>query len=142
MISNIIKLIRPHQYIKNLFIFGPIFFAGNITDKHNLLKCIVAFIAFSISASSIYLLNDFKDIQADRKHPIKKFRPLASGAVPVNVALMLALIFSILGIAIMASYSIMATLILLIYIIMNIAYSVKLKHIAILDITIIAIVLF
>ena len=78
-LSDIIKLMRPHQYIKNLFIFLPLFFALKITDTALLTNAIIAFIAFSLTASAIYTLNDYHDIEEDRQHPKKKDRPLASG---------------------------------------------------------------
>ena len=78
------SIIRPQQYIKNLFIFLPIFFVGEITDIQLFSKAFLAFIAFSLSASGIYILNDYKDIKEDRRHPKKKKRPLASGLISTN----------------------------------------------------------
>ena len=136
--SNIIKLMRPHQYIKNIFIFIPLFFAMKITNLVLLSNAFIAFIAFSLSASAIYILNDYLDIQDDKLHPKKRFRPLASGAVSKSSAIKIMAILSISGFTIMALLSIKALLILLLYVVMNIAYSFKLKHIAIIDITIIS----
>jgi 4-hydroxybenzoate polyprenyltransferase len=79
--SELIKLLRPHQYIKNLFIFLPLFFALKITDTGLLLNAALAFVAFSLIASGIYVLNDYHDIEEDGQHPKKKSRPLASGAI-------------------------------------------------------------
>jgi len=134
----IIKLMRPHQYIKNIFIFLPLFFALKITDTHLLIKAFIAFIAFSLVASAVYILNDYQDIEDDRQHPKKKFRPLASGAISKQQALGIMAILFLAGFALMASVSLAATAILAAYVIMNIAYSLRLKHIAILDVTIIA----
>ena len=75
--KNIIALTRPHQYIKNLFIFMPLFFVGGITQVDLVLKAFVAFVAFSLSASAIYVLNDYQDIEDDRRHP-KKEKPAFS----------------------------------------------------------------
>ena len=129
---------RPHQYIKNIFIFLPLFFALKITDTHLLIKAFIAFIAFSLVASAVYILNDYQDIEDDRQHPKKKFRPLASGAISKQQALGIMAILFLAGFALMASVSLAATAILAAYVIMNIAYSLRLKHIAILDVTIIA----
>ncbi len=137
-LPTIIKLMRPQQYIKNFFIFLPLFFALKITDMHLLLNATIAFIAFSLTASAIYILNDYFDIEDDRQHPKKKFRPLASGAISKQQALGIMAILFITGFALMASVSLEATGILATYAIMNIAYSMHLKHIAILDVTIIA----
>ena len=135
----IIKLMRPHQYIKNLFIFLPLFFALKIGDKVLLLNDIIAFISFSLTASAIYILNDYHDIKEDKKHPKKKNRPLASGNITKSKAIFMMFILFILGTTIMGLLSIKALFVLLIYIILNIAYTFYLKYIAILDITIIAI---
>lgn len=130
---------RPHQYIKNIFIILPLFFALKITDTGLLISAFLAFISFSITSSAVYILNDFLDIEADKQHPKKKSRPLASGAINKIQAIVLMFILFILGVGLLLSQSLTATYILLAYIIMNIAYSFYLKHIAILDVNIIAI---
>ena len=81
-----LKLLRVEQWVKNLFVFLPLFFSGNITHYDLLLKSIFAFIIFSLVASSIYIINDYSDIESDRKHPEKKDRPLASGAISKSTA--------------------------------------------------------
>ena len=134
-----IKLMRLHQYIKNIFIFLPLFFALEITNINLLLNALLAFIAFSLSASSIYIFNDYMDIEVDRLHPKKRKRPLASGEVSKKSAKSLIAILSIIGISLMAVVSLKALYVLLLYMGLNIAYTLHLKHIAILDITIIAI---
>ena len=136
---NIFTLTRPHQYVKNLFIFLPLFFAGQITDLELLLNVSIAFVAFSVTASAIYIINDFQDIEEDRQHPRKKYRPLAQGNVSKKNALFLMSILFIVGISMMATLSLTAFGILSAYITLNIGYSYYLKYIAILDVTIIAI---
>lgn len=138
-IAAIIKLMRPHQYVKNLFIFLPIFFALKITDIALLTNAFIAFIAFSLTASAIYTLNDYHDIEEDRQHPKKKNRPLASGEISKSQAIVILLILSVTGFILMASLSLEATAILIAYVLMNIAYSFHLKHVAILDVMTIAI---
>jgi len=130
---------RPHQYIKNLFILLPLFFALKITDMQLFANSIVAFVAFSLTASAVYIFNDYQDIDEDRKHPTKRERPLASGVISrqQGVGIMLILLGS--GFLIMSILSLKAMGILTIYIVMNILYSLWLKHIAILDVTTIAI---
>jgi len=136
--KNIFKLIRPHQYIKNIFIFLPLFFALKITDPALLTKVIIAFIAFSFTASAIYIFNDCCDIAEDRQHPLKKNRPLAEGVVSkIQAGGVMAGLF-LAGFALMAFISSKAVAILIVYVIMNIAYSLYLKHVGILDISIIA----
>jgi|TARA_Y100000310_G_scaffold321340_1_gene378831 4-hydroxybenzoate polyprenyltransferase len=136
---NIILLIRPRQYIKNLFIFLPLFFVGQITNPELLLNAFIAFVAFSISASAIYILNDFCDIEEDQQHPEKKSRPLASGSISSKTALFLMGVLAISGISLMTALSFESLVALSGYILLNIAYSYYLKHIAILDVTIISI---
>ena len=138
-VNAIFTITRPKQYIKNIFILLPLFFAGQITNTALLVNALVAFVAFSLSASAVYILNDYKDIKEDRKHPKKKFRPLASGLISKNIALSLMIILLIIGFTLMATISTKALVILSIYVILNIAYSLKLKRIALLDVTIIAI---
>lgn len=138
-ITSIISLMRPHQYIKNLFIFLPLFFALKITDTELLLNAIIAFIAFSLTASAIYTLNDYHDIEEDKQHPKKSNRPLASGAISKLQAIIIMGVLSIVGIALMYSLSVQAMALLVGYVLMNIAYSFYLKHIPIVDVMIIAI---
>ncbi len=139
VLPSIIKLMRPHQYIKNGFIFLPLFFASQITNTALFLNATIAFLAFSLTASAIYILNDYHDIEEDRQHPKKKNRPLASGAITKPQAIFFMLVLAIAGTALMAAVSYSATSILLAYVIMNIAYSFHFKHVAIIDVTIIAI---
>ena len=137
--NGIFTIMRPKQYIKNIFILLPLFFAGQITNKELLINALMAFVAFSLSASAVYIFNDYKDIKEDRKHPKKKYRPLASGLISKNVALSLMTILLIMGFSLMAIISLEALVILGIYVILNISYSLKLKRIALLDVIIIAI---
>ena len=136
---SIIKLFRVHQYVKNFFIFIPLFFAGKFFNIELVQKTVITFFSFSMIASSIYILNDIFDIEEDRKHPEKKDRPLASGAISIRTAIILALIMVLSGTTIAYLLSKTLLLLFLIYIIMNILYTIKLKHIAIIDIFIIAI---
>ena len=134
-----LSLIRPHHYVKNLFILLPLFFAGQFSNNSQILNGLIAFAAFSISASAIYIFNDYMDIKNDRKHAKKKYRPLASGLISKRIALYLMIILLTIGIFSMPYVSTGSLTILIVYIILNILYSLKLKQIALLDITIIAI---
>ena len=136
--KSIFTIIRPKQYIKNVFIFLPLFFNGNIANTELLVTTFMAFVAFSLSASAIYILNDYKDIKDDRRHPEKKFRPLASGLISKKRAVSLMVILLIMGFSLMAITSSQALVILSVYIILNIGYSFKFKRIALLDVNIIA----
>jgi decaprenyl-phosphate phosphoribosyltransferase len=135
--KNIITLLRPHQYIKNLFIFAPILFAFSITQE-TLLNSLYAFALFSVLASSVYILNDYMDVEEDKKHPTKCKRPLASGAISLANANFLFLALAGCTFFIAYMFNTQLLIVLFIYFALNILYSVKLKHIAIVDIFIIS----
>lgn len=137
MFLDIIKLMRPQQYIKNIFVFAPLLFSFSFTS-YDLINVILVFILFSIIASSIYVFNDLMDIEEDKVHPKKKFRPLASGKIKKTTAKIM--IITLCSISLLVSFLLSMELfyILLFYFTLNILYSIKLKHISIVDIFIIA----
>lgn len=137
MIKEYIKLLRPASYIKNLFIFAPLVFSFNLSASLYI-NAAVIFIMFSLIASSIYIFNDLQDVNEDKAHPTKCKRPLASGAIKTRSAKFLFVLLS--TIVLLSSYFFNFELfkILCVYFFMNIAYSIKLKHIPIIDISIIA----
>jgi decaprenyl-phosphate phosphoribosyltransferase len=139
-ILEYVKLARPHQYVKNGFIWLPLFFGYKLSDPLALFNTFCAFCAFSFAASAIYVLNDIKDVDEDRQHPRKKNRPIASGKVnPQNaVSFMLLLIGTSLSMT-MALLPKTFMLIVIAYLLINFAYSFYLKHIAIIDVVCIAI---
>ena len=139
ILRSLIKLMRPHQYIKNIFIFLPLFFALKITDVTLFGNAFIAFVAFSLVSSAVYIMNDCFDIVEDRLHPTKKYRPLASGLVSRSKAIMIMLVLTISGFGFMTLLPINTMVYLLVYVLINIAYSLYLKRIAIVDVTIIAI---
>ncbi len=133
-----LRLIRVKQWVKNFFIFIPAFFAGNIFEPDNVLRLVAGFIAFSFIASAIYIINDYLDIEADRKHPVKKNRPLASGAVSKRNAIVSMVILAIGGLGLSFYLSAVFFGIVILYFFLNIGYSLGLKNISILDIFIVA----
>ncbi|KFF07763.1 decaprenyl-phosphate phosphoribosyltransferase [Chryseobacterium luteum] len=140
-----LKLLRVEQWVKNLFVFVPLFFSGNITNLDLLTKSIFAFIIFSLAASVVYILNDYNDIEADRKHPEKRRRPLASGAISKSKALGILTAFMIIDMVLVFFAQLYFheplwkfAIIIGLYIVVNIAYTFKLKHVPIIDIFIIA----
>lgn len=137
--KNYLKLIRVDQYVKNFFVFAPVFFSGVLLDSNLLIHVFLAFIAFSFAASSIYIVNDIYDIKADQAHPIKSKRALASGKITINKAIILQLILMSCAITISWQISLQLLFIIGAYITLNFLYSKWLKHIAILDINIIAV---
>lgn len=135
--KSIITLLRPHQYIKNLFIFAPLLFTFQFNTQ-SVTSTIVAFILFCIIASSIYVVNDLLDINEDQKHPTKKNRPLASGEVSKATAKKIIFLLSSTSFIISFLFDIKLFMVLVIYFILNILYSYRLKHVAIVDIFIIS----
>jgi len=135
-----IKLLRPKDWAKNLFLFVPSFFAGSVFVPSNITVLFEGFIAFCFFASSIYIINDYRDIEDDRKHPKKSKRPLASGKVNKKAAVIICVLLIVAGIvlAYFADHSLQFLFILGIYFFMNLAYSMGIKNIAILDILILA----
>ncbi len=134
-----IRLIRVKHWVKNSFLFLPLFFSGQL-DRFNLYpSLLLAFLAFSFVASTIYVLNDYKDIEADKLHPKKKLRPLASGAVRKSSALILSILLLISGMTLAGSINLKFMFVLAIYFVMNVCYTLGLKNISILDILIVAI---
>ncbi len=139
MIQDYYKLARPYQYTKNLFIFLPLFFYFQITNVELLISALYAFISFSLLASAVYVFNDWLDRHDDAQHPTKKNRPIASGRIGFNNALLFFISLTVSGFLLSYSINIQVFLIMLGYFLLNIAYTLKLKHIPILDVTVIAI---
>ncbi len=137
--KDYIKLIRPKDWVKNLFLFIPVFFAGQFFNVEILLNLFAGIICFSLVASSIYIINDYRDIEDDKIHPIKKMRPLASGTVTKFSALFVAAVFLIIGFSAAWFVRDKFMFVLGIYFVLNLCYSFGLKNIPILDIIIIAI---
>ncbi|HJW18209.1 MAG TPA: decaprenyl-phosphate phosphoribosyltransferase [Flavisolibacter sp.] len=134
-----LTLLRPKDWAKNLFLFIPLFFSGDFFHWDLYPKLILGFIAFSLVASSIYIINDYRDIEDDKKHPEKKSRPLASGNVSKPAALIICVLLLITGFTIAFFIRDKFLFVLAIYFILNLAYSFGLKTIPILDIIIVAI---
>ena len=134
-----IKLLRVKHYIKNLLVFLPLFFGGAIFDIPKLINTAIGFVCFCLISSSIYIWNDYKDIEKDKKHPTKKNRPLASGQISKKTALIIMLMCILLcGILLVLYCNIYASLCILIYFVLNVAYSMGLKNVPIIDISILA----
>ncbi len=138
-----IQLLRPLQWIKNGFVFAPVFFSNNLLKWEYVWPTLIVFCSFCLISSAIYCFNDLHDVEADRLHPKKQKRPIASGAVSTKAGYTLMAICTILSFAVLTFVESPNTpylyIIVAAYWLMNIAYCVKLKQIAILDVTIIAI---
>ena len=136
--ASLIRLIRPKQWTKNGFVFAALVFSGSLFDVPMLLKTFLGFVVFCLASSCVYIINDTVDREKDRAHPKKRVRPIASGAVSIPQAMILLLALLILiaiGIAYLGQYF---GLIILSYLVINLAYSYKLKNEPIIDIMCIA----
>jgi decaprenyl-phosphate phosphoribosyltransferase len=133
-----IRLIRPKQWIKNGFVFAPLIFSRQLFDPTRLGMTFRAFAAFCLTASSIYIINDFADLEADRAHPEKRNRPLAAGTLRVGHALLI-LALLLTGVVVLAAgMNLRFIAFLITYFAMNLAYSLKLRDVFLLDVFIIA----
>ena len=138
-----LQLLRPLQWIKNAFVFAPAFFSNNLLKWDYFVPTFIVFCSFCLISSSIYCFNDLHDVEADGQHPKKRKRPIASGAVSTKAGYTLMVICTLLSFVVIGFVKSAHTPYLYIiiggYWLMNIAYCLKLKQIAILDVTIIAI---
>jgi decaprenyl-phosphate phosphoribosyltransferase len=142
LFTGVIKAMRPRQWVKNVLVLAaPLAALGGGTryDFHQLaLQVSVAFVVFSLAASSIYLINDVRDVEADRQHPTKRFRPIAAGVVPPWLAYVLAVLLAAASLAISFRLTPNLALVMAIYIAMQLGYCFGLKHQAVMDICIVS----
>lgn len=137
--KSYVKLLRVSHWTKNLFLFLPLFFSGQFIERSDSIAYIfIGFLCFSFTASVVYIINDVKDIEEDRLHPEKRHRPFASGAIKIGTGITIAVF--LLVVAMIVAYLLDPGFMLIvgIYFIMNLSYSLKLKHVPLLDISIIA----
>ncbi len=135
---GLLKLLRPKQWIKNLFVLSPLVFSGSLTNTASIVEALIATLFFCIASSTIYIINDYHDIEKDRLHPIKsKKRPLASGAVSKRTAIIAFVILA--SFLFIAGYNLTAALpIIALYFFINLLYTFYLKHQPVIDIFTIA----
>src|SRR5438477_6483162 len=138
MTSALIRLMRPHQWIKNGFLFIGVVFGHGWNDARLVAQALVLFVAFCLASSAVYILNDIADRDADRVHPYKRERPLARGEIGLGVPIALCIALALAGVALAAAVSLAALLVAAAYIVLNIGYSAGLKRVAILDVFMIA----
>ncbi len=137
-LRGVVRTVRPHQWVKNVFVLAPVVFAREIFEPTLLIRAATAFLVFCLLAGAVYTINDLADMEADRQHPLKRYRPIASGQVPASWAIPLAgaLIVGALGWALTNSVAFFVVAAL--YLTQNLVYSFKLKHVAYLDVGFIA----
>ena len=133
---------RVHQWVKNVFVIAPVFFAQDLFDLDNIIRVLCAFIVFGCAASAIYLLNDLSDVESDRAHPVKKNRPIASGALSIASAksalgaLIAIAALGAIALSLVSSWGV--ALAIAGYVTLNLAYTFALKRIAFIDVSCIA----
>lgn len=138
MLKYILKAMRPRQWTKNAFVLAALVFDRKLFDLPSLQHTLLTFVIFCLLSSSVYLLNDIMDVEADRNHPVKKNRPIASGKLPVKIAMIVSIL--LLLISLVGSYLLSMGLFVIVaaYFLLNLAYSKWLKHMPIVDVLVIA----
>ena len=129
---------RPRQWIKNLLVFAAPIAAGLVLVPAHLVPALWAFLAFCLSASAVYFVNDALDVEADRAHPRKRYRPIAAGIVPVPAAYVIAALLFVAGIGVALLGSLPLLIVIVCYDVIQIAYCLWLKHISVLDIAVVS----
>lgn len=137
-----VKALRPKQWVKNVLVVAAPAAAGAeaLTDGRTLLDVLLAFVVFCLAASSIYLVNDARDVDADREHPTKRFRPIASGMLPINLAYAMAVILIVasVGLSFLASSGWGLAAVVSVYIILQLGYCFGWKHLPVIDIALVS----
>ncbi len=131
--TYIVAAARPHQWSKNLFIFAPLLFAGRLTDPLSLGRSFLAFIVFCLLSSSLYIFNDWIDLEEDRAHPEKRNRPIASGNLPVATAFGAAAVMALTAFLLSSYLGLAFFLIALLYFSLILAYCLSLKRMIVVD---------
>jgi 4-hydroxybenzoate polyprenyltransferase len=138
MIKALILLLRPAHWVKNVFVLAPLVFAQKLTDPEAVRLALLAFIAFCLASSAVYIFNDIRDRAEDRLHPLKRNRPLAAGTVSVQLAAVLAIAMAAGALGIAVGLGTGFLLVLTTYLVLNQLYSLGLKHVVILDVMIVS----
>ena len=138
MVAALVKTLRPHQWVKNVFVGAALVFSRHLTDPAYLWRTAVALGAFCLLSGAVYAFNDVRDVEADRAHPTKKLRPIASGALSERAALVAAGVLAAIALGACLALGWRLAGIALAYLAQNVAYSVRLKHVAFIDVVLIA----
>ncbi|MBW4435867.1 MAG: decaprenyl-phosphate phosphoribosyltransferase [Pleurocapsa minor GSE-CHR-MK-17-07R] len=135
---GLLKTMRPRQWTKNAIVFAGLVFDGQLFQVESLLRVVLAFILLCLISSSVYIINDLVDIESDRQHPKKKFRPLAAGNLPIPLAIAVAVVLPLICLIAALSFSVPFAFVLGGYLLLQLAYSFVLKHIVIVDVLAVA----
>ncbi len=139
LIRNFIVSFRPQQWIKNLILFAPLIFSEKLFDIRAFGIVSMGFVLFSLAASGIYTMNDLADTERDKQHPVKSQRPIVSGVIPPGLAAVVAFLLMVLSVTVGFLVNSNFGVFILVYVLLNIAYSYGLKNIVILDVMTVAI---
>lgn len=138
VLSGLIKSMRPRQWPKNGFVFVPLLFDRKLFDPASVMAVVGAFFLLCMMSSAVYLMNDLVDIESDRRHPVKKNRPLASGKLNPRVAMVASVLLAVSSLVAGYFLSVELSVILLLYLLSQVAYTFRLKHVVLLDVLTIA----
>jgi decaprenyl-phosphate phosphoribosyltransferase len=136
--AGAVALMRPRQWVKNAFVFAPVFFTPTMMSAASVWSVFVVFLCFCCISSGVYCFNDLRDRESDKNHPKKRLRPLPSGRISVGAAAVLGGILMAVGFGLAIAMVPAAAPVMLLYVVVNVAYSVALKNIAIVDVLIIS----
>ena len=137
MLKYLLKEMRVHHYVKNLLVYAALACSGKFFDAEKLLPATLILAAFCFTSSIVYMINDIKDVEKDRNHPTKCKRPIAAGNISISLAIFVCVVlFVVATVCCIASKSLMASFLLLLYLCLNVAYSMGLKNVPILDVSI------
>lgn len=135
---GVVRTLRPHQWVKNVFVLAPVVFAKEVFEPRLLMEAASAFAIFCLLAGAVYAMNDVADVAADRVHPVKRFRPIASGRVPLAWARVLCVVLVLVSFAWASSLGAWFLAATVSYFALNLGYSLRLKHVAYVDVGCIA----
>jgi 4-hydroxybenzoate polyprenyltransferase len=138
MLKSLLKTMRPRQWVKNVFVFAALAFDRQLLEPVPLLRTLAGFGLLCLASSAVYLINDLADLEYDRRHPVKRHRPLAAGKLPVSAAIIAAVVLLLLSIPAGFMLGIAFGIILSVYIAFNLLYSFWLKHTPIIDVMVVA----
>lgn len=136
--KGILRTARPHQWAKNVLVFAGPLASGMLLSDGVLLRSLVTFLGFTLMASGVYFLNDSRDVAEDREHPTKRLRPIAAGIVPVPLGYALAVVGIGAGLGVMAAVNMQVLAMGLVYVVLNLGYSLGLKNVSVVDLLIVA----
>jgi decaprenyl-phosphate phosphoribosyltransferase len=134
----LLQTLRPHQWVKNLFVAAPLVFARHLGEPAYVVRTAIAVLAFCILSGAVYAFNDVRDLEADRAHPRKRNRPIAAGRLSRRAALIAAAVLAAVALAACAALGIEVAALAALYLAQNVAYSIKLKQVAYVDVALVA----